>query len=87
MMLAGHVVISPIAHSHPLFVRRPEVGAHFEQWRELDQSLIAACAEMWILNLPGWDQSYGVSEEAKFSRERGIPVRLVDEFGKAVEEV
>ena len=87
IIMRGIPVVSPIAHSHYIFVTRPETGSDFEAWREVDETLLLACDEMWILDLPGWNVSNGIREEAKIALANGMPVKLVDRDGNIVEEV
>lgn len=81
----GVVVVSPIAHSHPIFVCDPETGSSFEAWQQLDEALIIASEEMWVLALPGWDESRGVRSEIQFCIRNGIPVHLVDRQGENID--
>lgn len=87
LIVAGVVVVSPIAHSHPIYVREPATGATFEQWQELDETLLLASEEMWILGLPGWEQSRGVNSEARFAARNGIPVKVIDTEGNIIEDL
>ena len=81
LMLSGHTIVSPIAHSHPIYVRRPDVGGSFEQWYDLDRTLISASDELWVLTLDGWQESHGVTEEIKIANELGKPIRYIDRKG------
>ena len=84
LMGRGHVVISPIAHSHPIYMRHPETGSSFDQWQELDETLIDSSEEVWVLTLDGWQESYGVGKEIEFAKRRGIPVKYIDTSGDFV---
>ena len=59
----GHVVFSPITHSHPL----DTVGGMQEHgwsfWQSQDIPFMEACDELHVLMLPGWKESEGVSAE------------------------
>lgn len=81
LMLQGHVVISPIAHSHPLAVRRPEVGGKWEMWKQLDTDLVKASDELWVFTLDGWECSKGVQAEITIAESLNKPVRYVDRGG------
>lgn len=81
LLMQGHVVVSPIAHSHPIFVREPKVGGQWEQWVALDHALLDASEEMWILTIPGWYESRGVTAEREYAEEHSIPVKYVTRDG------
>lgn len=82
LTLKGNVVISPIIHSHPLFVRRPEIGGQWDQWIALDTDLITGSEEIWVFTLEGWEQSKGVQAEINIARALNKPVRYVDRAGR-----
>lgn len=58
----GHVVYSPIAHSHHLseVCNLPE---NWEFWRRQDTAMLKLADELWVLDLPGWRESVGVRAE------------------------
>jgi hypothetical protein len=78
----GVSVISPIAHSHPIFCRAPDVGRHFENWMELDLALIDASEAVYVLTLDGYQQSRGVKAEVEHARATGKPVVFIDRDGE-----
>jgi hypothetical protein len=80
LMAKGKCVVSPIAHSHPIYDAHPEVGGSFEQWQELDETLILASEAVYVLTLEGWEESHGVAKEMEFALARGIEVVFIDEF-------
>lgn len=84
LMLSGEVVISPIAHSHPIAMRNPAIANEFEAWRELDETLILASDTVYVLTLEGWEDSYGVQQEVEFATARDIPVVYIDTNGDPV---
>lgn len=61
VMLAGNIVFSPIAHSHHIGETYNLHGWTF--WKEQDLSFVNWCDELWIVMLPGWQKSVGVTEE------------------------
>lgn len=68
----GHVVFSPIAHSHAIAQHGLPVDWGF--WEEQDRRLLAACDELWVLMLDGWEDSRGVQAEVAIARKLGKPV-------------
>ena len=77
LMNRGHVVFSPISHSVPIDRYLESKGHEF--WMAQDLPLLAVCDEMWVLALPGWDQSTGVNTEWEYAKSKGIPVRIIFE--------
>lgn len=73
----GHVVFSPIAHSHSIAQHGLPVDWRF--WEAQDRRLLAACDELWVLTLDGWRESRGVQAEIAIARAAGKPVRFVSE--------
>ena len=73
LMNQGHHVYSPITHSHPIAVA---VGlpAGWDYWEPFDRVMLAACSEMRVLQLCGWDVSVGVAAEISLAEEMGIDV-------------
>lgn len=74
IMGEGHIVFSPISHSHPIAVQC-NLPKGFEFWRQLDESFIDWCDEVWILNLPGGHESVGLAAEIEYARSIGKPIR------------
>jgi hypothetical protein len=72
----GHVVFSPIAHSHPLVEHG--LPADWSFWQRYDREMLARCDEVVVLMLEGWEDSVGVREEIRIARELGKPVRYAD---------
>lgn len=36
-----------------------------------------ACDELWIVQMPGWDDSFGVEQERKYFQTAGKPVKYL----------
>ena len=62
LMLEGHVVFSPISHSHPI---AHHIGNHLshEFWLKQDFAFMEWADEMVILTAPGWTKSKGIQLE------------------------
>ncbi|GAB6188150.1 DUF1937 family protein [Thermopirellula anaerolimosa] len=73
----GHVVLSPIAHSHS--IAQHGLPGDWDFWEQQDRRLLAACDELWVLKLDGWEQSRGVQAEIGIARAAGKPVRFLSE--------
>jgi hypothetical protein len=76
LMRDGHLVYSPIAHSHPLTAYG--LPANWDYWRRLDEEMIRRCDALAVLRLPGWEQSVGVQAELALARELGLKIGFVD---------
>lgn len=80
LMRGGHHIFSPIAHSHPIALAGNLPG-DFEYWRAYDEAMIAACAEVWVLRLDGWQDSKGIEAEIMIAASTGKPVRFINLCG------
>jgi hypothetical protein len=76
LMRAGHHVLSPIAYTHTI----SEAGGlpvDWTFWERFDRRFITACDKLWVLCIPGWRESSGVTAEIKIARQQGKPVWYV----------
>lgn len=73
---AEHIVYSPLTMTHPIDLRMAnDPGSDY--WVAFDEAIMQHCSAIYILKLPGWDQSSGVRREIEFFKEQGIqPVYL-----------
>ena len=76
MLRDGHIVFSPIVHSHPLVAFG--LPTAWPAWERIDRSFLERCDEVAVLMLDGWDQSVGVRAELRIARELGKPVRFLE---------
>lgn len=80
----GHVVFSPIVHSHSIAQHGWPVD--WGAWERQDRRFLAACDEVWVLTLDGWQESRGVEAEIAIARALGKPVCFVSEAELAEEQ-
>lgn len=73
----GVVVYSPIVHNHPIVVKWG-LPTDWEFWKKFDAEMICGADELWVLKLPGWDQSKGVAAEVAIAIDLDIPVTYID---------
>lgn len=85
LMRDGHLIFSPIAHTHPI-AQAGGLPGDWEFWRKYDHAMLDVSAELWVLRLDGWEQSQGVKAEIEYMRGRGKPVRFIDAARKDGEE-
>lgn len=73
----GVACFSPIVHC-----RRPaevcDLPGDFEFWRAYNFAMLSRARELWVLMLPGWEESDGVAGEIEEAQRLGIPVRYVE---------
>jgi hypothetical protein len=76
LMGNGFVVFAPIAHSHPIaeLTRLPTDWAY---WEVFDREFLRACSAIYVLQLPGWEESVGVQAEIRIAQELGLPVTYI----------
>src|SRR5687767_6421535 len=70
LMQDGIHLFCPIAHTHPIALAG-DLPHGWEYWREYDRMMLDACAELWIVQMDGWDQSEGIKGEIEIAREQG----------------
>lgn len=73
LMVKGHVVFSPIAHSHPIAMAG-DLPLGWEYWEAFDRQMLSICSGVFVLQLPGWEESKGLKAELALAEEMGIPV-------------
>ena len=76
LMSDGHLVYSPIAHSHPL--TRHGLPTNWEYWRAMDEAMLSMCQALVVVRLSGWEQSRGVQAELSLARELGLRIGGVE---------
>ena len=69
----GFHVYSPIVMCHPLAVEY-ELPKDHEFWQAFDRNMIDHAHELWVLMLPGWRESAGVTAEVAYALEIGLEV-------------
>jgi len=77
LMQEGHVVFSPIAHSHPIAISQ-ELPRDWSFWKKIDEEFIAACEEVWVVRMDGYETSRGVQAEIHVAENLGKKVRFID---------
>ena len=74
----GHIVFSPISHSHPI---AQVMGNHLSKtWLDQDRHFVEWADCMVILDMPGHEASNGIRKECVWMRESGKQVFLFSEF-------
>lgn len=68
-------VYSPIVHCHEL-AKRHRLPTTAKYWEAYNFAMLARAAKLYVLTIPGWDESIGVTGEMKFAHDLGLPVIL-----------
>ena len=77
LMQDGHVVYSPIAHSHPISIISNMPGNH-DFWKEQNRGWLEWCDEVWVGRIPGWKESKGAKWEFDQAVKEGKDVGFVE---------
>ena len=71
----GHIVFSPIAHTHPIAWYGLPKG--FDFFERFDRKMLEVCDELCVFQLPGWNDSKGVMSEIRIANELGMPISYI----------
>lgn len=71
------VVFSPITHCHPIALAH-EMPKRWDFWAQIDLGYIDVSEEVWVLKMPHWEQSTGISAEIAHAESKGIPVKYLE---------
>jgi hypothetical protein len=77
IMNQGHIVYSPIAHSHSI-ATVCNLPTDWSFWKHVDEEFIKWADEVWILTLPGWNKSTGIEAEVLIADKLGKEVKYLD---------
>lgn len=77
----GHFIYSPIIHCHQL-ASKYALPTDFDFWRRYNFDMIRRCDEFWVLTIPGWQESKGVTAECDLAYTLDLPRSHVDEEGR-----
>lgn len=77
LMNDGHIVFSPISHTHPIAVECKLPGG-WDYWRKFDEAFLSWCDCVYVVRLDGWERSKGVAAECAIARDMSKPVVYVD---------
>lgn len=83
LMRAGHIVFSPIAHSHPISIPCGIPGNH-AFWQAQNEGWLEWCDEVWVAMMAGWNKSEGVRWEIGWAEKHSKPVKYFPVFDSNV---
>jgi len=72
----GHLLFCPISHTHPW--TKYGLPTDWDFWERLDTPFLQLATQLWVLQLPGWDESHGVREEMWIMRQRKVPITMIE---------
>jgi len=84
LMRVGKFVWSPIVHCHELSVQH-DLPGDAEFWKGYDHDFIRRADAVFVLTIPGWQESKGVKMEVAFAEMIGIPVVYINVEGDRVQ--
>lgn len=85
LLAQGHNVFSPITQCY-LMAQEEDLPNTWEFWSEIDLFYLDLADYLYILPLPGWEESTGVEAEVARARQLNIPIRFVNLQGEVVGE-
>ena len=87
LMDQGHVVFSPVSHSH-MISKYLGNSNDSEFYVRQDLAFLPYCTELRVVHMAGWMLSRGVAREIGEAKRRGMPCYLVDSLtGEVVREI
>ena len=74
---AGHLVYSPIAHSHGI-AKHGGIQGDWETFSRVDTWMLHRCRSVLVLMLPGWADSVGVVAETREAQFLSLAVNYLN---------
>jgi hypothetical protein len=74
----GVIVFAPIIQSPCMSHYGNLKDTDWDTWARFDKAIIAQSKGIYVINLPGWRESVGVTAEMHYARLKGIPCYLID---------
>ncbi len=74
---------APISMTHQMWLEMqhmPGLTFEWQAWAAYDEFMVQKCDEFWILTIPGWEKSVGVTAETAIAKNLGLPIRYVNEL-------
>lgn len=76
LMGDGHIVYSPISHTHPIAMEG-DLPLDWAYWQSVDEFYIRLCEKVVVLELNGWQKSEGVRAEIDIARALNKPIEFM----------
>ena len=78
LMDCGHVVFSPIAHSHTIETEGLKEVRNGDFWKGQDVPILRHAARLVVLMLPGWRESRGIAWEIELAHTNHLHVEYME---------
>ena len=73
MVAQGLLVFAPTVYSHDIFA----IGVPPQGWYAWDLEILTRCDHLFILQLPGWRESEGITIEIAVAQAAEMPVTMI----------
>jgi len=67
---------SPIVHWHNV-ASKHDLPTDAAFWRKYNYHMLSLASSLYILRMPGWEQSEGLANEVKYCLEKNISTRMI----------
>jgi hypothetical protein len=77
LMEAGHIVYSPLSHSHRIAYY---IDNHLDHdfWLKQCLPFVDWCDEVWVMTVDGYKESRGINKEIEYAKKTGKPVEYLE---------
>jgi hypothetical protein len=76
LMKAGHMVFSPISHSHPIALAG-DLPKTWEYWENFCRTYMSYSYLLVVLCIDGWEESTGIRVEIEIAKEMGMGIKYM----------
>ena len=80
---AGQPLFSPIVYAHEM-AKHHGIAGDFKTWESFNLGMLRISSQLWVLQLPQWDESAGVMAELDFAIRARIPYQYYSPNGAPV---
>lgn len=86
-LLVKHIwTYSPIVHCHEM-ANRFDLPRHAEYWQAYNRAMLLPAIGLFILDIPGWETSRGVTYEREVAKAESIPITLLRPSGHTYTQI
>lgn len=75
----GIHTVSPLLKH--LVRQHSDLPGDWAYWKDYSKLLLSRCDKMYVITLPGWEESPGVQAEIQLCEEFNLPIEYLDEEG------
>lgn len=73
LMKRGEMVFCPVAYGHSV-EDKLKTEFPYEYWMKLSLNMLIGASKLYVLTIPGWDESKGIEQEIRFAHTLGKPI-------------